>query len=156
MTENEKPGPDGAAAEKAGPSALGLADKPEARVVEVAGRTYRLRRLGWDETLWLAGILEEARVRRGLKLEPESFLATNVMETGATIFLAVLAKNREGLIEWVAHLLGLSADELRDAERFPPTSVLQILRQIVALPEVQAFFAGWFGERSEPAASETP
>jgi hypothetical protein len=115
-----------------------LAEPPS---VEIAGETYQMRRLGWQDTFRLARIVATGAgavmtdMRSLIDLKDED-LAAQIM----FLFFAGLPYAEESAIDLLASVIQVDAKDARDPEKFPMGSELLIAEKLAEHQDMRAFF----------------
>ena len=122
-----------------GPGPL-LATMP---TVEIEGRTYTLRRLGIADSFLLGRIL--AGAQSALKVDLATVEQQDLGPTIAAILMAGVPYAQNACMDLLASVIGVTREELNDANQFPMGSELQILDALTEHQDLLAFFT-WFGK----------
>jgi hypothetical protein len=109
----------------------------EVPTVTIAGQTYKLRRLGIQDTFKLARIVAIGAAGLGgevgnQELSPELF---------ASLFLIGFPYAEKQVFEFLGSILGVKPDELRDPQKFPMGSEVEIVNALIEHVDVKAFFS---------------
>lgn len=131
--------------QKAEPPPEERGDRPmlaETPTLEVAGRTYTMRPLGYADHGRLAAILEAA-VRQG-KVDLAAVAlrgdAEEQTKTIISLLLAAFGDAQAEMFDLLASVLGVSRQTLLDPEVFPFASLPLVLRKLFEHPDLTDFF----------------
>ncbi len=131
--------------QKAPPPPEERGDRPmlaKAPTLEVAGRSYTMRPLGYADHGRLAAILEAA-VRQG-KVDLAAVAlrgdAKEQTETIISLLLAAFGDAQGEMFDLLASVLGVSRQTLLDPELFPFASLPLVLRKLFEHPDLTDFF----------------
>lgn len=109
----------------------------EPPVIEIAGREYKLRRLGIVDTLRLAKILAAGVAGLGREIGSLDTLDPQVL---GMLILAGAPFAEQQVLEFLGGVIGVSASDLRDSDRFPMGSEIMIVEALIEHEDVKAFF----------------
>lgn len=106
----------------------------EPPTVEIAGRTYPMRRLGLGDVFTVSRILGRgvATLTGG-----GSATAADILQ----VILLALMQNEEPVLKLMASVIGVERADLDDPERFPMTSLLQVGEALAEHQDLADFFA---------------
>lgn len=108
--------------------------------LEIAGQTYSVRRLGLLDIKWLAellaggtGYIEGLLAKRGgvEGLSPEAV---------GSLIIGYIPEAFDEIADWMASVIGMDKDAIRDPDQFPLGSEIQVVEAIVEHEDVTAFF----------------
>ncbi len=109
---------------------------------ELAGHTYRMRRLGYTDHSRFAGILQQA-LRHG-KIDLVGAVtkgqATELIQMMVELVLGALTYAPNELFGFLASVLGIDRPTILDPERFPFASLPMVLTKLTEHPDLQDFF----------------
>ncbi len=120
----------------------------EPPVIEIAGREYKLRRLGIVDTLRLAKILAAGVAGLGHEIGNLDTLDPQVL---GMLILAGAPFAEQQVLDFLGGIIGVSVADMRDPERFPMGSELQIIEKLVEHEDVRAFLQRLRGLTKVPA-----
>lgn len=118
----------------------------EMPTVEVNGKTYTMRRLGFrDVIFWLKTIRESGA--RGLQaatdlidvLRVEDQEATE-QRVGVVAFIWGAIDSIDVIMSWLASVLQVDPKEFADPDKFPLDSIIDIIEAVAEHPDLKAFF----------------
>lgn len=109
----------------------------EPPVIEIAGVQYKLRRLGILDTLRLAKILAAGVAGLGKEIGSLDTLDPQVL--GMLILAGAPFAERQ-VLEFLGSVIGVSWEDMRDPNRFPMGTEVQIIEALVEHEDVRAFF----------------
>lgn len=109
----------------------------EPPVIEIAGVEYRLRRLGIVDTLRLAKILAAGVAGLGREIGNLDTLDPKVL---GMLILAGAPFAEQQVLEFLGGIIGVSGADMKDPERFPMGSEVQIIEKLVEHEDVRCFF----------------
>ena len=117
-----------------------LAQTPE---VEIAGKTYQMRRLGLPQSCQLARIFEAGKATCSVDLVAVAKSQDVGQAIGASVSLcmAAMGNAERDVMSFLAYCLGVDVGEIRDPELFPMSSLVPIFRALWEHPDLQSFFA---------------
>jgi hypothetical protein len=105
--------------------------------IEIAGVTYKLRRLGILDTLRLAKIV--AAGVAGLGREVGSLDTLDPQVLGMLILAGAPFAERQ-VLEFLGSVIGVEPKDMADPNKFPMGSEVQIVEALVTHEDVRAFF----------------
>lgn len=109
----------------------------EAPTIKVRGKDYPLQRLSVRHSLKLAKVLAA-----GVAVGGEIPRAENMTPEALGTMLAGTLSYAEGaVLDLFASILGVTVDELTDAEHFPMGTELQVIEALVEHEDLRSFFA---------------
>ena len=116
-----------------------LAQTPE---VEIAGKTYRMRRLDYSDCARLARILTVGKQQAKLEMLPVLASGNPLAQTEAFVSVLMAAFGFADLetLGFLASVLGVQLGEIKDPDLFPISSLPAVFRAIGEHTDLQAFF----------------
>jgi len=118
--------------------------------VTIKGKEYRMRRLGMSDTFKLARIIGIGAA--GIGKEITSLEMTAESAIGLLIVGFPFAEDR--ILELFASLLGVSDEDIRNPDKFPIGSEVDIIKALVEHIDVKAFFTKLTGLLEMPVLKE--
>lgn len=106
--------------------------------VTIGGKVYPLRRLNITDTLRLAQIMGIGATALGRDL---ALTGANMAQEVVMLLLAGLPYAEQKVIEFIASVVGLTIEQVRDPEVFPMGSELLVIDALVRHTDIQSFFA---------------
>ena len=106
--------------------------------LEIAGRDYTVRRLGLLDIQWLAKLI--AGGTNYIDQAAAAHLQTMSVEMIGSFILGYLPTAFDEIVDWMAGLIGISKEEIRDPNIFPLGSELQVAEALCDHEDVVAFF----------------
>lgn len=123
----------------------GLADRlPQMPSVTIEGTEYTLRRLGIRSGFAFIRLLRGLLVLGATHVERLAMVNLKnlaSLESLSIIFYMGAPDLEEGFIKFLAEIVGVSAEDMSDGQKFPLGSELQILRACGDHPDIQRFLA---------------
>lgn len=124
----------------------------EMPTVEVNGKTYTMRRLGFrDVIFWLKTIRESGA--RGLQAATDLIDVLRVEDkegkinqeateqrVGVTAFIWGAIDSIDTIMSWLASVLQVDPKEFADPDKFPLDSIIDIIEAVAEHPDLKAFF----------------
>lgn len=107
----------------------------EPPTVEIAGRTYTMRRLGLRDALTVARILG-----KGLTQLRETAGSTDAA-TIVAVLVETLVEEETTVLTFLASTIGVTVKELNDPDRFPLDSVFTLVEALGEHQDLTAFLA---------------
>lgn len=104
----------------------------EPPTVEIAGRKYRIRRLGLPDTFRVVRILGRGVAMLG---GASSLDAGQVMQ----VLVASMTANEDEVMALIASLIGVDRKELNDPERFPMDTILVVGKALAEHQDLKEF-----------------
>jgi len=108
----------------------------EAPTVTIKGRQYKVRRLGVSDVFKLGRILAVGAAGIGKEIGKLE------MNPGVLAGLLIVSfpYAEDQCIEFIASIIGVKVEDLKDPELFPVDSILDILKVLAEHEDVKAFF----------------
>lgn len=124
----------------------------EMPTVEINGRTYTMRRLGFKDVIfWLKTIRESGA--RGLKaatdlvdvlrVENEAgkiYQEATEQRVGVVAFTWGAIDSIDVIMSWLASVLQVDAQDFADPNKFPLDSIIDIIEALATHPDLNGFF----------------
>lgn len=108
-------------------------------VLEIAGATYQMRRLGIADVFKIANLIRDI-YHKGAE-ELIFVAANNEVENSFSLVLALgFTHAEEKIMRLFAYLLDVSDEDIRNAEKFPMVSLIHIGQALAAHPDLVSFF----------------
>jgi len=108
----------------------------EAPTITIKGKEYKLRRLGVTDVFKLGRILAVGAA--GIGKEIGKLEMNPGVLAGLLIISFPYAENQ--CLEFIASIIGVKVEELKNPELFPVDSILDILKVLAEHEDVKAFF----------------
>ena len=102
--------------------------------IEIAGRTYTIRRLGLRDVFRVARIFGNGVHVLG---DAGSYTPGQVIQ----VLVASLARAEEEVLHLIASLIGVERADLDDVERFPMESIIDVFEVLSESQDIAAFLA---------------
>ena len=119
----------------------------ETPIVVINGREYKLRRLGVGDTFKLARVISVGAAGMGkeignIEMNPEVV---------AGLLLAGFPYAERPMVELLASIIGVKYEDMKDPEKFPMGSEIEIITALTEHVDVKAFFGRLTGLLKTPA-----
>lgn len=108
----------------------------EAPTMTIKGRKYKVRRLGVSDVFKLGRILAVGAAGMGKEIGKLE-LNPGVL---AGLLIVSFPYAEDQCMEFIASIIGVKAEDLKDPELFPVDSILDILKVLAEHEDVKAFF----------------
>lgn len=108
--------------------------------LEIAGREYHVRRLGLLDIKWLAELIAGGTgfIEKTLSRVPD--LSGLSPEAIGSLILGYLPEAFDEVADWMAGMIGISTQDIRDPELFPLGSEIRVIKKLVEHEDVVGFF----------------
>ena len=122
----------------------------ETPIIKIAGKEYKMRRLGMADTFKLARVI--AMGAAGLGTE----ISKVIMDAESVIGLLVIGfpYASDLVMELFANVLGVKIEDVKNPDLFPMGSEIEIIQALVGHIDVKAFFTKLGGLMETPAWKE--
>ena len=107
----------------------------ETPTVDIAGRTYTVRKLGVRDTFRVARIMKRGVAALGDR-------AGNLTAGDAVqVLVASMTENEDEVLAMLASLISVDVSDFDDTDRFPMDSIIDILKALSEHQDLKAFLA---------------
>jgi len=118
--------------------------------LEIAGQDYNVRRLGLVDIKWLAELLAGGTGYLEGLLSQKANLSNLSPEAIGSLILGYIPTAFDSIADWMAGLIGMSREDIRDPNLFPLGSEIQVIEAVVSHEDVAAFFDRAMGLAKHP------
>lgn len=118
--------------------------------INIKGKEYRLRRLGVSDVFKLGRILAVGAAGMGKEIGKLE-LNPGVL---AGLLIVSFPYAEDQCMEFIASIIGVKAEDLKDPQLFPVDSILDILKVLAEHEDVKAFFTKLTGLLKAPVFEE--